>query len=71
MPHRQWRFKLGWCEVCHEHSVKVKTYRRAVDNARVRIWFCLNKGHGLIDTQVLEKGVADVQGTDKLCSEVS
>lgn len=53
---REHRRQLSWCDRCQENTVKTKVYRRKTDGALIRAWICTNAGHGLIETQVLEKG---------------
>ena len=44
--------QLSWCDRCRENSVKIKVYKNKV-GALVRVYICLNKGHGLIESEVI------------------
>lgn len=53
------RYPLQFCSKCQENTVEVKIYTNK-KGIKMRIWYCINHGHGLIDTQIL-KG-------DELCA---
>lgn len=46
--------KLLYCGKCKEESVEVRLRTRK-DGIRTRTWVCLNKGHGVVQHQVLGK----------------
>jgi hypothetical protein len=45
--------ELGYCDRCKENSVKVKIQKNK-NGIILRLWICINKGHGLILSQKLK-----------------
>ena len=37
---------LTWCSLCKERSAVIKCYTSRVDNKRIRVEYCINKGCG-------------------------
>lgn len=57
------RQRLGYCGKCKENStvVKIRVDRRGI---KTRCIICLNHGHGLVSSEILEKrgGESDGRG---------